>query len=35
MRKGVKGYNILNFDKCEELIDIGYKNVLHKKYNIC
>lgn len=31
----LKGYNILNFDKCEELIDIGYKNVLHKKYNIC
>lgn len=31
----LKGYNMLNFDKCEELINIGYKNVLHKKYNIC
>ena len=31
----LKGYNILNFDKGEELIDIGYKNVLHKKYIIC
>jgi NTE family protein len=31
----LKGYNILNFDNGEELIDIGYKNVIHKKYNIC
>lgn len=31
----LKNYNILNFDKCSELIDIGYHNVLHKKYNIC
>lgn len=31
----IKGYNILNFDKCEELIDIGYKNIIHKKYVIC
>lgn len=29
------GYNMLNFDKGEELIDIGYKNTLHKRYNIC
>lgn len=28
-------YNILNFDNGEELIDIGYKNVIHKKYYIC
>lgn len=31
----LKGYNILNFDNGPELIDIGYKNVIHKKYNIC
>jgi len=31
----LKGYNILNFDKGSELIDIGYKNVIHKRYNIC
>lgn len=29
------GYNILDFDKGEELIDIGYTNVIHKKYIIC
>jgi len=29
------GYNILDFDKGEELIDIGYNNVIHKKYIIC
>ncbi len=28
-------YNILNFDNGAELIDIGYKNVVHKKYIIC
>lgn len=31
----LKSYNILNFEKGEELINIGYKNVLHKKYFIC
>ena len=31
----LKGHNILNFNNCEELINIGYKNVIHKKYNIC
>lgn len=31
----LKGYNILNFDKGKELIDIGYNNVVHKKYVIC
>jgi predicted patatin/cPLA2 family phospholipase len=31
----LKGYNILNFDKGEELINIGYNNVEHKKYKLC
>jgi predicted acylesterase/phospholipase RssA len=31
----LKGYNILDFDKGAELIDIGYNNVIHKRYNIC
>lgn len=31
----LKGYNILNFDKGTELINIGYKYMKHKKYNIC
>lgn len=31
----LNGYNILDFDTGVELIDIGYKNVVHKKYNIC
>jgi hypothetical protein len=31
----LKGYNILNFDKGSELIDIGYKYVQHRKYKIC
>lgn len=31
----LSNYNILNFDNGAELIDIGYKNVIHKKYNIC
>jgi len=31
----LKGYNILNFDKGRELVDIGYNNMLHKKYQIC
>ncbi|MFY7731746.1 MAG: patatin-like phospholipase family protein [Flavobacterium sp.] len=29
------GYNMLDFNKGEELIDIGYHNVIHKKYIIC
>jgi predicted patatin/cPLA2 family phospholipase len=33
--KYLKGYNILNFDKGSELIDIGYNYVEHKKYIIC
>lgn len=28
-------YNILNFDNGAELIDIGYNNVIHNRYNIC
>jgi len=31
----LKGYNILNFDKGKELIEIGYKNTKHKKYVLC
>jgi predicted acylesterase/phospholipase RssA len=31
----LNGYNILNFDKGEELVNIGYNNVIHNKYNIC
>jgi NTE family protein len=31
----LKGYNILNFDKGKELIDIGYNNVQHVKYKLC
>lgn len=31
----LKNYNILNFDKGEDLINIGYKNMIHRKYNIC
>jgi len=33
--KYLNGYNILNFDKGEELIEIGYKNMKHKKYVLC
>lgn len=31
----LKGYNILNFDKGPELINIGYTYMKHKKYKIC
>lgn len=31
----LNGYNILNFDNGHELINIGYNNVIHKKYIIC
>jgi len=31
----LRGYNILDFNNGEKLIDIGYKNVIHKKYIIC
>ena len=31
----LKNYNILNFNNCYELIDIGYKNMIHKRYIIC
>jgi NTE family protein len=33
--ESLKGYNILNFDKGRELIDIGYINMMQKKYKIC
>ncbi len=31
----LEGYSILNFDNGEELINIGYNNVVHRRYNIC
>jgi NTE family protein len=31
----LEGYNILNFDRGAELIELGYKHVIHKKYNVC
>ena len=31
----LKKYNFLNFNNCNELIDVGYKNMLHKRYIIC
>jgi len=33
--KYLDGYNMLDFDKGEELIEIGYKNVVHRKYVLC
>lgn len=33
--EALKNYNILNFDKGEDLINIGYKNMIHRKYKIC
>jgi len=33
--ESLNGYNILNFDDGSELIEIGYNNVVHKRYNIC
>lgn len=31
----LKKYSILKFDDSSELFDIGYNNVLHKKFSIC
>jgi hypothetical protein len=31
----LNGYNNFKFDNDAELIDIGYKNVVSKRYNIC
>lgn len=31
----LKGYNILNFDKGPELVDIGYNNMIHKRFSLC
>ena len=31
----LKGYSILNFNNGAELIDIGYKNMVSKRFNIC
>ena len=33
--KALNGFNMLNFDKGTELIDIGYKNVKYNKYKLC
>jgi NTE family protein len=33
--KYLEGYNIMNFDKGAELVDIGYQYMEHKKYKIC
>jgi len=33
--KYLEGYNIMNFDKGKELVDIGYNYLQHKKYKIC
>jgi len=33
--KYLEGYNIMNFDKGQQLIDIGYNFLQHKKYKIC
>jgi predicted patatin/cPLA2 family phospholipase len=33
--KFLQGYNILNFDKGKELIEIGYSNVEKKTYKLC
>ena len=31
----LEGYTILNFDKGDELVGIGYKYMTHTRYNIC
>jgi len=31
----LKGYNILNFNQGKELVDIGYKNMVHKRFSLC
>jgi len=31
----LNGYNMLNFNTGEELVDIGYNNVEHQKYKVC
>ena len=33
--KYLEGYNIMNFDKGDQLIDIGYQYIQHQKYKIC
>jgi hypothetical protein len=33
--KYLEGYNIMNFDKGQQLIDIGYQYMEHQKYKIC
>ena len=31
----LRGYNILNFNSGKELIEIGYKHMVHKRFSIC
>jgi hypothetical protein len=31
----LKGYDMLNFDYGQELVELGYKHMLHKRYKIC
>jgi NTE family protein len=31
----LKGYNVLDFNRGQELVDIGYKYMVHKKFSIC
>lgn len=31
----LNGYNIMNFDKCGELMEIGYKHMVHQRFSIC
>jgi predicted patatin/cPLA2 family phospholipase len=31
----LNGFNILNFNQGEELVEIGYKNMVHKRFSIC
>jgi predicted patatin/cPLA2 family phospholipase len=31
----LEGHSILNFDNGQQLIDIGYNNIQHKKYKLC
>jgi NTE family protein len=33
--QALKGYDMLNFDHGQELVDIGYKHMLRKRYKIC
>ena len=34
-KKHLHGYSMLNFDKGTDLIEIGYRNIVSKKYKLC